>query len=192
MSRWLIASLVVLSAIIGIYFVNHQKLTNIEEEVSLSNQEGNMNITSSAFANNQAIPSKFTCDGNDINPELSFSEVPADTKSLVLIMDDPDAPAGTANPGWVHWLVFNIDPALTKIDENSVPQNAIQGYTDFGRSDYGGPCPHGGVHHYVFTLYALNLDKLSLDSNATKTDLLKAMDGHIINSGQLVGTYERN
>ena len=143
-------------------------------------------MTSSVFENNGSIPAKFTCDGRDINPPLSIQSVPAGTKSLALIVDDPDAPRGM----WVHWVVWNIDPKTTEIREDTVPTGAAQGMNDFRKKDYGGPCPPSGTHRYFFKLYALDT-QLSPGANAEKTDLEKAMKGHIISEAQIMGTYKR-
>lgn len=145
-----------------------------------------MIISSSAFQNNSSMPPMYTCDGKDISPPLSFSEVPASAKSLALIVDDPDAPNGD----WVHWLVWNIDPAITTLEENSLPAEALAGTTSFGESAWGGPCPPSGVHHYQFKLYALD-NKLDLQAGAQKNDLQKAIQGHILAQAMLVGLYQR-
>jgi len=145
-----------------------------------------MKLTSSAFEHNQNIPAKYTCDNENINPPLYISEVPENAKSLVLIMDDPDAPAGT----WVHWTVWNIAPDTAEIPENSVPTNTQQGLTSFGQPGYGGPCPPSGTHRYVFKLYALDTT-LNLDTNIEKEDIEKAMEGHILDNVELIGLYQR-
>ena len=145
-----------------------------------------MKISSSAFESNQNIPVKYTCDGDNVNPPLEFKDVPPQAVSLVLIVDDPDAPAGT----WAHWTVWNIDPATTSIAENSVPPKAIAGQTSAGQNTYGGPCPPSGAHRYFFKLYALDT-KLSLSSFSLKADLEKAMENHILAQAELVGLYSR-
>ncbi|MEK7077951.1 MAG: YbhB/YbcL family Raf kinase inhibitor-like protein [Patescibacteria group bacterium] len=145
-----------------------------------------MRLTSPSFINNQSIPSKYTCDGEDVNPALMIVDVPVAAKSLVLIVDDPDAPRGD----WVHWLVWNIKPETTEIAENSVPVGTIMGITDFGQTGWGGPCPGSGTHHYQFKLYALDI-KLDIDSSSQKPDLEKAMSGHILAQTVLVGLYQR-
>ena len=145
-----------------------------------------MKLTSPVFQPNQPIPSKYTCDGDNINPPLKIADVPGTAKSLALIMDDPDAPAGN----WDHWLVFNIDPQTTEIAENSVPDGVIQGKTDFGDNKYGGPCPGQGQHRYFFKLYALDAN-LDLKEGATKAEIEQAMDGHILDQTELVGIYQR-
>ena len=145
-----------------------------------------LNITSPAFKNGEFIPAKFTCDGPDVNPALVIDNVPPAARSLALIMDDPDAPGGM----WVHWVVWNIDPKTREIAERSVPAGANQGVTDFRKTSYGGPCPPPGTHRYFFKLYALDT-MLNLGPNTTKTALEKAMKGHIIGQGELMGRYKR-
>lgn len=146
-----------------------------------------MKLSSPAFSEGAVIPEKFTCDGADVNPELRISGVPAAAKSLVLIIDDPDAPPKV----WEHWTVINIPPSASVIPENSVPSGAVQLTNDFRRVDWGGPCPPPGkVHNYNFKLYALDAS-LDLDGTATKADVEKAMQGHVIEETVLIGTYER-
>ncbi len=145
-----------------------------------------MRLTSSAFENNQFIPAKYTCDGEDINPPLLISDVPEGTKSLVLIVDDPDAPMGT----WDHWVVWNINPSTEKIEEGQTPEGAVEGMNDFQKHPYGGPCPPSGIHHYHFKLYAL--DKiLDIDASSRKEDVEKAMEGSILAQSELIGLYQR-
>jgi len=146
-----------------------------------------MQISSPAFQNNQNIPPKYTCDGDDINPPLTLAGIPSGTRSLALIVDDPDAPPGD----WVHWLVWNIKPDTTSIAENSVPVGAVEGTTDFGRPDWGGPCPPSGIHHYQFKLYALDTE-LALPSSTKKAELEQAMQGHILDQTVLIGLYQRS
>ncbi len=144
-----------------------------------------MKITSPAFENNGNVPAKYTCDGENINPPLVFSEIPAAAQSLVLIVDDPDSPSGT----WVHWTIWNIDPKVTGIDENSIPTGTTQGTTNFGKEGYGGPCPASGIHHYHFKLYALDI-KLYLPG-VRADSLEKAMVGHNLDQAELIGLYTR-
>lgn len=156
---------------------------------SMSQMEVKMNglqLESFAFKHNKYIPEKFTCDGEDINPTLLIKNVPSGTKSLALIVDDPDAPVGT----WVHWVVWNIDPNTSEIKENTVPKGAQQGVNDFRKHDYGGPCPPSGTHRYFFKLYALDT-MLNLSSNTKKGDLEKAMKGHILEKAEIIGLYKR-
>ena len=146
----------------------------------------NMRLSSSAFENEEFIPRQYTCDGANVNPPLNIGEVPPATESLVLIVDDPDAPGGD----WTHWTVWNINPAAAVIGENSVPAGAVEGLTNFGKPGYGGPCPPSGAHHYQFKLYALDR-RLTLSASANKVDLEKAMAGNIVAEARLVGLYQR-
>lgn len=145
-----------------------------------------MKISSPSFEQNSPIPSKFTCQGDNVNPQLNIEGVPSETKSLALIMDDPDAPRGT----WVHWVVWNIEPDTKVIAENSIPPSCIEGLTDFGTQGYGGPCPPSGVHRYFFKLYALS-DTLDLPKTTNKALLEKAMEGKIIAKAELIGNYQK-
>ncbi|MBS3104901.1 YbhB/YbcL family Raf kinase inhibitor-like protein [Candidatus Woesearchaeota archaeon] len=145
-----------------------------------------MELTSSAFTHNSAIPSEYTCDGNDLSPELMISDVPSNAKSLVLISDDPDAPVGT----WDHWVVFNIPPLTASIPKGTEPKGTA-GKNSWGRTGYGGPCPPSGTHRYFFKLYALDTT-LNLPQGAAKKDLEKAMQGHIVAQAQLMGNYKRS
>lgn len=138
------------------------------------------------FTNNGFIPAKYTCDGDNVNPPFKFDDVPETAQSLTLIVDDPDAPAGD----WVHWTVWNINPATRQIPEDSVPDGAREGLTDFGRAGYGGPCPPSGTHRYQFKLYALDVP-LNLDHQSTKKDIERAMSGHVLEQTLLVGLYKR-
>jgi hypothetical protein len=147
---------------------------------------GAFQITSPAFQNNGQIPRLYTCDGKDINPALVIAGVPQGTRSLALICDDPDAPVGI----WVHWVAWNIDPGVKEIKENTVPSGAVQGVNDFRKHAYGGPCPPSGTHRYFFKVYALD-QMLQIGPNSTKADLEKAMKGHVLAEGQLVGLYQR-
>ena len=146
-----------------------------------------MKISSVNFQNNQKIPGKYTCDSSNINPELKFSDIPKDTKSLALIMDDPDALMGT----FVHWVLFNIDPKTTLIPENSMPMGAVQGKNSADSNKYVGPCPPSGTHRYFFKLYALD-KMLVLSSDSDKNALELAMEGHILGKADLIGLYDRS
>jgi Raf kinase inhibitor-like YbhB/YbcL family protein len=151
-----------------------------------------MKLTSDGFADGQPIPKKYTCDGADVSPALQWSGAPAGTKSFALICDDPDAPMGT----WVHWVIYGLPAALDRLPEKTptdetLPNGARQGLTDFKRTGYGGPCPPPGKpHHYHFKLYALDIE-VALKPRATKQDLLKAMKGHILAEAWLTGIYQR-
>jgi Raf kinase inhibitor-like YbhB/YbcL family protein len=143
-----------------------------------------LTISSPAFENEKPIPEKYTCDGEDVNPPLSISDVPAEAKSLVLIVEDPDSPSGL----WIHWLVWDIPANTTTIAEDSVPGR--EGLNTDRRHRYGGPCPPSGTHRYFFKVYALDT-KLGLLENSTKKDVEKAMRGHMIAQGELMGVYSR-
>ena len=162
---------------------------NVKREVG---KVMSIEIESSAFEEGGIIPSKHTCDGENVSPALSWSGVPEGTKSLALICDDPDAPVGT----WVHWVIYGIPAETTGLPEavpaeKTVLECAKQGITDFKRIGYRGPCPPGGApHRYFFKLYALDTE-LELDSGAAKKQLLTAMEGHILAQGQLMGKYGR-
>jgi len=151
-----------------------------------------IDLRSSAFGEGDGIPSDFTCDGADMSPPIEWFGVPAHAQSLAIIMDDPDAPAGD----WVHWLVYDLPPSLTQLPAG-IPEGGrlsgggSQGRADFGSVGYGGPCPPRGTHHYFFKIHALDV-MLHLKPGATKKELLKAMQGHIIAEGRLMGTYERS
>lgn len=145
-----------------------------------------LKISSPAFQHNGNIPAKYTCEGSDINPALMIENVPEKAQSLVLIVDDPDAPMGT----WVHWVVWNIDSKIKEIRENSIPSGASQGLNDFRKLDYGGPCPPSGTHRYFFKLYALD-SLLNLPAKARKADVEKAMKGHVLAEAQIIGLYSR-
>ncbi len=143
-----------------------------------------MNLKSKDFQNEGMIPSYFTCDDKDVSPQLYWREVPEGTKSFALIMDDPDAPMGT----WVHWLVCNIPPIIREIPQGVVPQGAIQVKNDFGKVNYGGPCPPSGVHRYFFKLFALNVDTLQ---GVDEGNFYQKIKEHKIGEAYLMGTYKR-
>jgi len=168
-------------------YQRNSKLANKPQktETKLEVKKKSMRITSSAFKNNSKIPSKYTCDGENINPPLEFSDIPKETKSLVLVADDPDAPSKT----WVHWVLYSIPPSTAKIEENSAAKG-IQGMTDFGKPGYGGPCPPSGTHRYFFKLYALDAI-LDVPSGLTKQQVLEKMRDHVIEEAELVGLYSK-
>lgn len=148
-------------------------------------------ITSSAFTEGSMIPKRYTCDAEDVSPDLAWAAVPEGTKSLALICDDPDAPMGT----WVHWVLFNLPPDIRELhaeipSEKTLKNGARHGKNDFRKFGYGGPCPPGGIHRYFFKLYALDT-VINLESGITKAQLLKAMERHILAEGQLMGKYKR-
>jgi Raf kinase inhibitor-like YbhB/YbcL family protein len=150
-------------------------------------------LTSAALKDGATIPGKYTCDGVDVSPPLAWSGAPAGTRCFALIADDPDAPAGS----WVHWVVYNLPAAVSELPENVAKVEALdlagarQGRNDFRRPGYGGPCPPPGpAHRYFFTLYALDAP-LTLKAGAQSKDVETAMQGHVLGSAQLLGTYAR-
>ena len=151
-------------------------------------------LTSAAFRDGAGIPVKYTCDGVDVSPPLSWSSAPAGTGSFALIVDDPDAPAGT----WVHWVLYNLPADVSELPENIAKVESLdldgarQGRNDFRRPGYGGPCPPPGpAHRYFFKLYALAAP-LTLKAGAQKRDVEAAMEGHVLATAQLMGTYGRS
>ena len=148
-------------------------------------------LTSPALEDGGMIPGKYTCDGDDVSPQLNWENIPDGTKSIAIIMDDPDAPRGT----WIHWVIYNIEPDTNELHENIdtdevVNSGALQGKNSWGNIGYGGPCPPGGVHRYYFKIYALDSQALTVPG-ATKEQLLESIRGHIISEGELMGRYER-
>ena len=148
-------------------------------------------ITTTAFRDGGSIPKKFTCDGADVSPALSWSDPPPGTRSLVIIADDPDAPGGT----WVHWVIYDLPPDTRKLPEAvardpQLPSGALQGRNDFGKIGYNGPCPpHGSAHRYFFKLYALN-SRTGLRTGATKIELERAIKGHILAQAEFIGKFQ--
>ena len=150
-----------------------------------------MIITSPAFQHEGMIPPKYTCKGEDKSPQLKWENAPTNVKSFVLICDDPDAPIGT----WDHWILFNIPPTQNQLEEGipkkaELPDGSKHGKNSWGRTDYGGPCPPFGTHRYFFKLYALDT-LLNLKSGASKKDVLKAMDNHILEQAELIGKFKK-
>jgi hypothetical protein len=143
-----------------------------------------MQITSSVFDNNEPIPEEYTCEGMDTNPPLIFKDIPEQTKRLVLVVEDPDAPGKT----WVHWLVYDM-PVIEQIEQATTPPGK-QGTNDFRKLEYGGPCPPSGKHRYYFKLFALNKE-VGLEEGKRKAEVEQAMQGHIITQSELIGTYAR-
>ncbi|MGO9613806.1 MAG: YbhB/YbcL family Raf kinase inhibitor-like protein [Dissulfurispiraceae bacterium] len=148
--------------------------------------ESGLNISSPAFEMHGLIPAKYTCDGLNVNPPLVIGGVPSGTKSLALIVDDPDAPMGM----WVHWVVWNMNPTTREIKENSVANGAVEGVNDFRRNAYGGPCPPSGTHRYFFKLYALDAI-LEISPKTNKAGLESEMKGHVLTKVEFVGIYKR-
>ncbi|HEX2094675.1 MAG TPA: YbhB/YbcL family Raf kinase inhibitor-like protein [Longimicrobiaceae bacterium] len=154
-----------------------------------------LRLTSSAFTPDGEIPSRYTCDGADLSPPLSWSGLPEGTRSLTLIVDDPDAPDPRApKTTWVHWVLYNLPPSAPGLQEGvdpaTLPQGAREGLNDWKRAGYGGPCPPVGRHRYIHKLYAL--DTLLPDlGQATKAELERAMEGRVLARAELIGTYQR-
>ncbi len=181
---WIICSIaaaIILLIGIGFYISNKN---NVESEVN--DKIVKMEVKS-VFKQGEKIPVKYTADGRDVNPLLKISGIPDEAESLVLIVDDPDAPAGV----WVHWLVFNIPVfgSEFRIEEESIP--GVQGINSWEHNDYGGPSPPSGIHRYFFKIYALDIKDLGLDSSADKSDVEGAMREHILDKAELMGVYER-
>jgi hypothetical protein len=154
------------------------------------------NLTSSAFTDGGKIPSQYTCKGENISPPLNWSDLPANTQSLVLIVDDPDAPDPRApKMTWVHWVLYNIPVDIDELPAGAspaaLPAGSIEGINDWKKTGYGGPCPPIGEHRYFHKLYALD-SALEVISSPTKANVLAAMQGHIIGETELIGTYEKS
>lgn len=153
-------------------------------------------LSSEAFVHNGAMPRRFTCEGDDVAPDLAWSNAPPGTRSLALIVDDPDAPDPAApKMTWVHWVLYNIPPGTSGLaaamESGELPGGTLEGLNDWGRTGYGGPCPPIGRHRYFHKLYAL--DTMLPDLGKPKKPLLeKAMAGHILASAELVGTYQKS
>ena len=180
----------VLLLIVGFAIVLSACTTITPTEAVVTNQ---LSITSDAFASGQSIPAKYSCIGRNISPPLAWNEPPTGTQSFTLIMDDPDAPVGT----WVHWVLYNISSAKRGLQEDllitgkNIDPNAIYvGKNSSGNIGYDGPCPPSGAHRYIFKLYALDTT-INLLPGATKEQVLKEMDGHILAQGELVGTFSK-
>ena len=174
--------LILFSCIIGIHV----------EAIGKEGYAMKLDIKSTAFGEGNSIPKQYTCDGADISPQLSWSQPPEGTGSMVLICDDPDAPMGT----WVHWVLYGLSPDTLEISENipddkEVLGGAKHGVNDFHKYGYGGPCPPGGTHRYFFKLYAVDTEVVDLDPGATKDEVLVAIKGHVLAEGQLMGRYSR-
>lgn len=174
------------------------RVSHAETSTSQISRENIMTLilTSPSFSHNDMIPAQYTCDGQDISPALSWTGIPDHTKSLVLIVDDPDAPDPAApKVTWVHWVLYNIPPHVNGLPENvaakELPAGALQGINDWKRTGYGGPCPPIGIHRYFHKLYALDA-VLSDLKRPTKLEVEKAIQGHIIMQTELIGRYQRN
>jgi Raf kinase inhibitor-like YbhB/YbcL family protein len=166
---------------------------NGDDEMAETTQKqgGEIQVSSTAFEEGGMIPAQYTCDGADISPPLSWQSVPEGTRSIALISDDPDAPMGT----FVHWVLYDLPADMRELQENvpdakTLPNGAKQGANGFGRIGYGGPCPPSGTHRYFFKIYTLDA-ATNLAPGQKKAQLLKAMEGHILAQGQIMGKYRR-
>lgn len=189
--------LVVVTLFTIMLFFSPIQISRAETSTSQINKENIMTLTltSPSFSHNDMIPNKYTCDSQDISPALSWSGIPDRTKSLVLIVDDPDAPDPAApKMTWVHWVLYNIPPQVNGLPENvaanELPVGTLQGINDWKRTGYGGPCPPIGIHRYFHKLYALDTVLPNL-KHPTKSQLEKAMQDHIIMQTELIGRYQR-
>ena len=184
--------LVIISS--AVYVLSLTKRSNNNEEIKIPgiNQEGimqgknNMILQSPSFEDGGHIPQKYTCDGDNVSPPLKIIGVPEGTKSLALIVEDPDAPRGT----FIHWIVYNIDSKTESFKEGMAPSGALEGMTSSGDFKYGGPCPPAGTHRYFFKLYALD-SKLELPAGASKEQLEQMINTHILGKAELMGQYSR-
>lgn len=174
--------------VIGVLYSQDQqrKQSIINQEVVTANTMGTLTLSSNAFGNNTQIPKKYTCQGDEVSPPLTIAGVPPEAKSLVLTMDDPDAPVSV----WDHWVIWNITPDTAEIAENSTPVGVV-GMNSSGQAGYQGPCPPFGMHRYRFTVYALS-DVLSLAPGASKDTVLAAMRGIVLDQYTLVGLYQKS
>ncbi len=181
----LIAVIVFLILISVTLFVYNPPASNNSNDTLNINLTNQMKIKS-VFENNTKIPEKYTCDGEDISPPLEISEIPKNAKTLAIIVDDPDAPVGT----WLHWTIWNIAVNGSSISLGEGEASGTEGKNDFGNIEYGGPCPPSGTHRYFFKVYALNIG-LSLEKGASKKQLEKAIQGHILDKAELIGLYSK-
>lgn len=184
-SKKVVILIITLGLLGGVFLVyNHPP----RKEGSPAIKENGLEVRSPAFDQNQTIPTKYTCDGKGVNPVLKIKNVPGKATSLVLIVEDPDAPRGP----FIHWVVFNINPSITEVAEGETPKGAVEGMNDFEDSGYGAVCPPegDGVHHYHFKLYALG-KKVDLGSSTSEEAVKEAMEDSVLDSAELIGVYER-
>lgn len=189
-----ILTLITMGFCLFVSCANRSQVTTSENNPSASPQtqsNSQMTLRSNAFKDSQPIPRGYTCDGANVSPPLEWTNVPKSARSLAIIADDPDAPAGT----WVHWVIYNLPPDTLGVIESTptletLSGGGLQGTNDFKKIGYGGPCPPSGTHRYFFKIYALDTE-LPLKPGATKSELEKAMEGHNLAQAQLVGTYHR-
>ncbi|MCX6792006.1 MAG: YbhB/YbcL family Raf kinase inhibitor-like protein [Candidatus Gottesmanbacteria bacterium] len=183
MKKFIATGVILCIVILGVYYIFRPTITPVPTPTA---KETSMKLTSPAFENYKKIPALYTCDGKKMHPPVAISGVPSATKSLALIVDDPDAPGGT----FTHWVIWNINPSTEEIAEGSVPEKSQEGTTSAGSIGFTPPCPPSSTHRYFFTLYALDA-KLGLDGKATKMDVENAIAGHVMVQSLLVGVYSR-
>jgi Raf kinase inhibitor-like YbhB/YbcL family protein len=181
----IILGAVVVAALLTVWFVKHRQ-SAVQTDSAFINSVSHMKIESPAFAQGGEIPSQYTCDGPDVSPPLAITGAPEGTKSLALLVDDPDAVVGT----WVHWLVWNIDPSVALTDEGAVPRGGIEGVTSSGRPGWHGPCPPSGTHRYFFKIFALDVT-LDLPASAGASEFERAINGHVLDKAGLLGNYRK-
>ena len=168
--------------------VNSSILKKISVNLKKKQDVMTLTLTSTAFQEDTVIDTKYTCDGQDLSPPLTWSGVPKGTVSFVMICDDPDAPMGT----WDHWLLFNLPSHVCELEKSiqTLPEGTQEGKNSWGKIGYGGPCPPDRIHRYYFKLYALD-DTLDLPTGADKSQIKTAMEGHILAQAELMGRYDR-
>lgn len=181
----LIVAVIAIGVLAVMFFVVGAPADNQSDNLEVQVKSINMRILSAVFNDGENIPPKFTCDGDNTLPGFSVSGVPEQSKSLVFIMDDPDSPTGT----WDHWIIFNVSPDTKEIAEGKEPAG-IRGKNSWGEIGYGGPCPGRGSHRYFFKVYALD-SMIDLSEGTDKSTLLETMQGHILDSAELMGRYEK-
>lgn len=190
--KWVIGIglVVILGIILAVVLrTNNTKSSIINSEPknsSLNAQKKPMKITSSAFEDNGQIPSEYTCDGQNLWPEITINDVSVQAQSLALVMDDPDAPNGT----FTHWILYNIPPTTLKIESGIIPFGSEEATNSFGKKEYGGPCPPSGTHRYFFTLYALDR-KISIPQTATVDEVKNLISANAIDKTTLTGLYSK-
>lgn len=191
--KTVLSGVIIVVAIGAVIWLTGSKVANAPTPAPETAEEKSMQqltLTSSAFAHNAMMPEGFTCDGSDTVPPLEIGNIPTGTKTLALVMHDPDAPRAG---GWTHWVRYNVlwnmEHEIWNIKEGKEPEG-VSGKGTGGELTYQGPCPPSGTHHYVFTVYALDTE-LTLKAGATKTELESAMQGHILGTGELIGLYSR-
>jgi hypothetical protein len=186
-AAWKQVYILLLSSILGaLFFVSTCTATFAAPSPATGKKEAPMKLISPAFEHGQPIPAQYTCDGANHHPPLTISDVPKETQSLALVVEDPDAPTKV----FTHWLIYDLPPSTQYIPEQGVPLGGTDGVNDFGTRGYKGPCPPSGTHRYVFRLFALDT-RLALPQGTRKEDVLAKLNGHVLATAELVGTYTR-